>query len=188
MEDLVEKYQASANEDVRMDCAERIAVGIGSRIEHFVRNYFFSTNNTEDIVQDILVKIVTKLHSFREKGSFESWCLRIAYLTCVDEIRRRYRNLVTPVDPGELLECPEQESAGSHSAVEQLEPGAVNRLLAKLSLKCRQLLRMYFFDDMIYREIGESLCKSEDAVRMLVQRCLKKARAIFDKERQTYAG
>jgi len=44
----------------------------------------------EDVVQDALVKILNKLHTFEGRSSFQTWAMKIAVRTAIHELRRKY--------------------------------------------------------------------------------------------------
>ena len=121
-------------------------------------------------------------YSFSGTGTFEHWWMSIARRACLDLLRKRYGNRIDLVDPHDLAAI-----CGSEFAEPEWKTCQVGLLLDKLSEKCRLLLRLYFFDEMIYREIGETLEKSENAVRMSVKRCLEEARTLFSNHDDSYA-
>lgn len=182
LEQLAKDYQSTASAAERMELAERIIARIGSQVEHFVRRYLFRSNEWEDVVQDVFLRIFKGLGSFSGTGTFEHWWMSIARRACLDLLRKRYGNRIDLVDPHDLAAI-----CGSEFAEPEWKTCQVGLLLDKLSEKCRLLLRLYFFDEMIYREIGETLEKSENAVRMSVKRCLDEARTLFSNHDDSYA-
>jgi RNA polymerase sigma-70 factor (ECF subfamily) len=63
----------------------------------------------EDATQEAFISMYQKLHTYRG-GSFKAWILRIVTNACYDELRRRQRRPVIPLEPedddGELVESP----------------------------------------------------------------------------------
>lgn len=183
LEQLVVTYQT--DETKRAECGDRIVELLGSRVEHVVRKYLFMQNDVDDIVQEVWIRIFRGLPGVREAASFENWCVRIAYNACTDQIRRRYKNLESPTDPETLESCPIPVNQ-TESVTDLYGSVPAEVLLSKSSAMCQKLLRMYFFDELVYREIGESLCKTHEAIRVAISRCLEAARKIFTKSSHTY--
>ncbi|MBE9524041.1 MAG: sigma-70 family RNA polymerase sigma factor, partial [Chloroflexi bacterium] len=63
----------------------------------------------EDATQEAFISAYRKLHTYRG-GSFRGWLLRIVTNACYDEMRRRKRRPVAPLEPqnkeGEEIESP----------------------------------------------------------------------------------
>lgn len=187
LEELVDKYRAASDVEIQIKFMDQIAAVMAERIETFVRNYLFRRDKVEDVVQTIWLKIVKGIDGFDGRGSFAGWCLRVAFNTCNDEIRRQYRELTNPVDPATLAEHPEEEATTVDYPGGLTASDLAEHLIRRLPERCQKLIRMYFFDDLIHREIGESLAESTGAIRVTFGRCLARARVLFLKERQTHA-
>ncbi len=81
----------------------------------------------EDITQDVFIIAFQKLNTFRG-GSFRAWILRIASNLCLDEIRRRNRRAMMPLeiynDKGDTIETPSwltDKSESPETAAERTE-------------------------------------------------------------------
>ncbi len=63
----------------------------------------------EDATQEAFISAYRKIHTYRG-GSFRGWLLRIVTNACYDELRRRKRKPVVPLEPlnadGEQIESP----------------------------------------------------------------------------------
>ena len=56
----------------------------------FLRKQHLSESDASDVVQDIFVKLLDKIHSYkREKYRFRSWLFAVAHNTLIDKARRR---------------------------------------------------------------------------------------------------
>jgi RNA polymerase sigma-70 factor (ECF subfamily) len=52
----------------------------------------------EDALQDAYVRAFRSLHAFEGRSGFGTWLYRIAYRTCIDELRRRGRDGWAPLE------------------------------------------------------------------------------------------
>lgn len=83
----------------------------------------------EDLVQDVLVKLIDRIDEMRQVEQLRPWLIKIVYRCCVDYYRRESRSPVTAgegidaavdgYDPVELTARQQLLSAG----LERLEPG-----------------------------------------------------------------
>lgn len=118
----------------------------------FCRRMLDDEQDARDAAQDTLVKALSNLHRYDTAWRFPAWLFGIARNTCIDEHRRRRRRpAVEAVDlpdpqagPGELLER-EREGARVRAALEALPP------------PYREVLLLYHYENLKYREIAEVL-------------------------------
>lgn len=109
---------------------ERAYAAFLARIAAFVRaavrRKIVHGIDPEDIVQETLLAIHTKRHTWRSDGPVRPWVFAIARYKLIDAFRRRGRRLEVDIaDFAESLAEPEQESASAHEverALEQLPP------------------------------------------------------------------
>ena len=51
--------------------------------------FFKNEVDTDDFVQEVFIKVYTKLSTFRGDSLFSTWLMRIAYNTAVNSVNRR---------------------------------------------------------------------------------------------------
>src|SRR3981081_3923616 len=54
-----------------------------------VRNHLPRREREEDLSQEILLKIFSKIHQYRADTPFEHWVSRISVNTCIDHLRKQ---------------------------------------------------------------------------------------------------
>jgi RNA polymerase sigma-70 factor (ECF subfamily) len=129
-------------------------------------------SDTDDLVQDTLVRSVANLDHFemRGEGALQAY-LRGAVMNRIrDEIRRRQRMPASdPLDSGIAAksESPLEQAIGAETlakydrALERLEPETREAVIARIEMGCS------------YAEVAELMGKpSADAARMTVSRAL----------------
>jgi len=99
----------------------------GRFIFGLARKSGLTIEESEDVVQDVLVSVAKKLPSFRyegAKGSFQAWLVMIVRSRLIDHLRKKYRRLPATeagagVDDETRLEdrLAQHEDAFSHEAV-----------------------------------------------------------------------
>src|ERR1041385_3577721 len=112
-----------------------------------VRRFAHRETDTQDIVQEIFVKVFQKLDSFRADAPFEHWLMRLAVRTCYDFLRQHQRNrehnvtdLADPNGAADILERspPEGKDEDRRAAAREL----VEVVLAQLSPAARMVITM----------------------------------------------
>ncbi len=147
----------------------------------------------EDAAQEAFISAFRKLHTYRG-GSFKSWLLRIVTNACYDELRRRKRKPVAPLEPqnedGEEIESASWMVDPGESPEERLQrrelEGAIQRCLDKLSTEFRMVVVLVDVQGLDYAEVAKVLetplgtIKSRLArARHRMQDCLREFRELL---------
>jgi RNA polymerase sigma factor (sigma-70 family) len=106
--------------------------------------------NTDDIVQDVMLKIFKNLESYNKKYSLSTWIYTIARNTCVDFIRMR------KPDNFELEEGRVQSLYGSPDIElhRKETEGLVKKYMEKLKTDESQIAFLRFYENMKIKEIS----------------------------------
>ena len=115
-------------------------------------------DSADDAAQDAFISAYKKLHQYRG-GSFKAWLLRIVTNSCYDELRRRKRQPVTPLEPstsdGDLIESPAwiiDKGASPEEQVEQLElQAAIQNCINQLEEKFRVIMVLVDVENLDYQ-------------------------------------
>lgn len=121
------------------------------RITALGMSFFKNTADTEDFVQDVFIKVYTKLKDFRGESRFSTWLFRIAYTTAVNSIKRRKEYL--PLADETLLW--DRDYTPEELQIRRLTIETVRDSIKELPQRFALCLDMYFFYDMAYGEICE---------------------------------
>lgn len=136
------------------------------------RYVYFKTGSyweTDDLVSDIFRKAFEKYPSQTKIQNHKAWLMTIARNTVIDFYRRK-KDTITD-QPFELID----EGMNIADKVAQKEElDCLQKALSSLSSEDQELITMKYFSDMKYREIGDVLEKSENAVKTQGFRLLKK--------------
>jgi RNA polymerase sigma-70 factor (ECF subfamily) len=123
------------------------------------------TDSSEDIVQEILLAVHLKRHTWDPSAPFGPWLFAIARNKLIDALRRKGRRVFVDIDefadvlPGE----PEKETASARE---------VDQHLAGLPERQRDVVRSIAVDSASIKETAIKLAMSEGAVRVALHRGL----------------
>ena len=139
-----------------------------SRIAAMVRGYarrkIEHGADPEDVVQETLLAIHLKRHTWREDGDVLPWVFAIARHKLIDAFRKRgHRIEVDIADFAETLAEPQQESAS---------PRDVERALDRLPPGQRQVVTAISVEGRSIGETAKALGMNETAVRVALHRGL----------------
>lgn len=129
--------------------------------------YLKDASMAEDAVQETFLKAYKNLHSFRGESSEKTWLIRIAINVCKDMQRTAwFRNIGRMVNLDDV-QIPQVQEHDVKSAV-------VSEIM-RLPKKLKEVVLLYYYEDMNQSEIAEILNVSITTVH----RRLEKARALL---------
>jgi RNA polymerase sigma-70 factor (ECF subfamily) len=132
--------------------------------------------DVEDVVQETLLAIHLKRHTWRATEPIAPWIGAIARNKLVDVLRRRGRRAELPMDDElEATLAAETQEAGTSLDVD--------RILSGLGDRQREIVRLVSIEGHSARVAAERLGMSEGALRVALHRCLRALAATLKDER-----
>lgn len=128
----------------------------------------------EDIVQETFLQVYQKLDTLEDPTQFTRWLHQIANRRCIAWLRKN-RIQTEPLEETDISEI-EGEAYSRYVATEHAKMSAdaqrdlVEKLLAKLKMRDREVITLHYFEEMSSPEIGEFLGVSENTVRSRLRR------------------
>ncbi len=143
-------------------------------IYRFIFSKVGNREEAEDLTSQVFIKAVRHLDQSRHIESIQSWLFQVARTTVADHWRRFYRIRVHSLD--DLLDAgwegPHEGRADPRSSGPEVR---VQRLLALLPDRYREVLTLRFLENCSIVETAARMGLSEPNVKVLQFRALKKA-------------
>lgn len=125
----------------------------------------------EDAVQETFLKAYRKMDSFRGESSEKTWLMRIAINTCKDMHRNAwFRFLDRRLTPEEL---PQQSAMAP-------EDGELMADILRLPPKWKEVILLYYFENMSEHEIAASLGVGVSTVSTRLAKARRKLRMVME--------
>ena len=136
------------------------------------RAYTRTAEDTEDLVQEILLQVWRSLAEFAGRSSASTWFYRVALNTALTW-RRKERRQISRQQP--LFSLEGLPADGADSAQQALDREAVERLYAAIRRlsKTDAALILLYLDEISYRQMAEVLGISENNVGVKLNRAKK---------------
>lgn len=150
-------------------------------IEKVVHNFNWGLKAySEDIIQDVRLKIYVNLkqNRFQNASLLKTYVYRIAKYTCIDFLRKSYKQQVTTNN--DLIGHVEEDDA-FHGMIKKEKEKIVQIILEELAVMCRETLQLVFVERLSYGEISALLNIAEGTVKSRVSRCIGKALQLKEK-------
>lgn len=136
-----------------------------------------SRDEAADIFQAVCLEMLSELPKLREPRALPKWLIQVTFHKCLRWKREQNRSVSTD-SPG--AEVPEGETpARAEELLREAEQEQIlRRALSELSPRCRELIRMLFFEEraLSYQKVAASLGIATGSVGFIRQRCLDRLR------------
>ncbi len=131
--------------------------------------------DSEDVVQEILLAVHLKRHTWMRDQPLSPWLNAIARYKLIDALRRRGRRSEVPID--DLLEV---LTDGSDQPA--ASPGELAKLVSRLHGREHEVVKAISIDGGSVRQAATRLSMSEGAVRVALHRGLKRLALLYRSE------
>lgn len=137
-----------------------------------------SSNDLDDLVQDVFVRIYRFQDSFREEADRKTWIHRICVNTVQDHYRKkRWAGLLS------FGTETESEPVARENHAEDLQnQNLVEKALHKLSVKERVVVVLFYLEDSTIEEISEALKLPEGTIKSRLHSARTKLQSFMKKE------
>ena len=173
--EILEKF---AQENTREEAFSLLLNKYQQKIYWHIRRMVIDHDDTDDLVQDVFIKVWKSLSNFRSDSQLFTWLYRIATNESVTFLnRKKLRNSVSLDDSaGQDLIDTLAESPYFDGNKAQMK---LQKALLTLPEKQRLVFNMKYFDDLKYEEISEILGTSVGALKASFHIAVKKIEHIL---------
>ncbi|WP_232695908.1 sigma-70 family RNA polymerase sigma factor [Brevibacillus daliensis] len=154
----------------------------GDKIIQLVYLIVKDRNMAEDITQEVFLKAYRGIDSFRGDSNLKTWLYRIAINESKQYLRswsfRRifstFKKEETPSDSSELYV--------EKKVIDKMTKEAIAEKVMAMSPQYRQVILLYYYEDLSTKEIAEILEVSGQVVRTKLHRARKQFKLLVEKE------
>ncbi|RKN79469.1 RNA polymerase sigma factor [Ulvibacterium marinum] len=144
--------------------------------------FFYNMNGnpsiSEDLVQNVFIRMLRYRHTFTGEGSFAAWMFRTARNINYDHYRK-HKKEANQAGLTSLEYRLEDEHGLENKMEEKDKISQLNRAMQLLTPEKREVLILSKYKEIKFSEIGEILGCSEGAAKVKAHRALKDLRTIF---------
>lgn len=121
------------------------------RVSAIGMGFFKNADDVEDFVQEVFIKVYSKLNTFRGDSLFSTWLTRIAYNTAYNSVNRR--NEYVSLSDESILK--DSNDTPEEAQIKRILCEAVREAVKELPPQYAVCLDMYFFYDVSHAEISK---------------------------------
>ena len=115
-------------------------------------NYASSLEDAREIVNDVFLKVFSKIEEYDVNQPFRPWLNRITVFTAIDHYRKYIRN-----EPSKDELEPHYELGSANDVLEKISSDDLRSMVQRLSPAYRAVLNLYAIEGYEHHEIAEML-------------------------------
>ncbi|MDN5205006.1 sigma-70 family RNA polymerase sigma factor [Fulvivirgaceae bacterium BMA10] len=179
MEDkeLLEKFR---NEDTRNYAYNLLVRKYQEKVYWHIRKMVIDHDDTDDLVQEVFIKIWKNLVNFKEASQLYTWIYRIATNECLTFLNKKRKRFFFSL--GDV----ENELASKIDSSPYVDGDEIQKRLQKALLKLpdkqRLVFNMKYFDEMKYDQIAEITETSIGSLKASYHHAVKKIEEIMSED------
>lgn len=160
---------------------ERLMNTYGDYIARICYIYLKNKTLAEDATQEVFINAYIWMNDFRQECSEKTWLTSIAINVCKGYLRANWQRRV---------QIGIERMQGYDTTEGDLEIRIANTEILKkvmnLKIKYREIILLYYYQDLKVNEIADMLKISESSVKMRLKRARTKLKEDFEKEEYIY--
>lgn len=142
------------------------------RIYWHIRKMVIDHDDSDDLVQEVFIKVWKNLDKFREDSRLYTWIYRIATNECLNFLNKKRKRFFIPIHDV-AQELSNKLDSGQHISGDEIQM-KLQKALLKLPDKQRLVFNMKYFDEMKFNEISEITGTSVGALKASYHLAVKK--------------
>jgi RNA polymerase sigma-70 factor, ECF subfamily len=149
------------------------------RLRRYARALTHAADRADDLVQDTLVRALSKLHLWQPGTDLRAWLFTIMHHQFVNSVRREARERTTvDIDRVSSTLTATTDPTARRQLIE------LDRALARLPSEQREVVLLVGLEGMPYESVAEILGVPIGTVRSRLSRGREKLRELMDRERE----
>lgn len=151
------------------------------RLFYYVRRLVATEEDAWDVLQQTWIKVLKGIPSLKNPQSLRTWLYRIARNTALAQWRAEYKQLARRDESNDLSETEVQQEDFPFTEAEQ-----VHRGLGKITLPHREVLTLYFLEDLSMNQIAGVLDVPLGTVKSRLHHAKRALRAVLAQEQDDH--
>lgn len=157
-----------------------------AKLKRYGAKFLANSEDITDIVQDAFLSAYQNIQSYAPDRPFSPWMYRIAHNAFVSHLRRRSRSPVITLDFDALVSHPAYDDPAPKEREQREMRAFIDKGLEKMSPKYREVLVLYYLEDLSYREIADVLQVPVSTVGIRLKRAKEALAAIYQHSPNPY--
>jgi len=149
------------------------------KMTRYARKFLSDHEDIKDVIQEVFLKTYKNIRSFDTKRKFSTWLYRIAHNELINVLKKRKTLPLFDLDV--FLPRNLHDNNLSQQIDRQDMHEMIDRCLDRLEPKYREAVILYYFEDLTYKEIADTMQIPISTVGIRIKRAKEKMKSIYKK-------
>lgn len=163
-----------SNDQARKEYFEQLTKDYGPVLYRHIFSIVRNHDDADDILQNVFVKVWTRLHQFREEAHIHTWLYRIAHNETLGFLRKERLRSFLPLPSGNR-NTPHTDLFTGYAEAERLFHEAVEKLPPRQKL----VFHYKYFHKLSYEEMAKITGITEGALKASYHHAVKKIEEVL---------
>lgn len=127
------------------------------KIHRYAHRFLLEYEDRQDLTQEVFLKAFANIQSFDSSRRFSPWIYRIAHNEFINAIKKKGKEPLPFFDPDTLFPHPVAPDDPQDELYRKQIKLMMDSLLSKLNVKYREVLVLYYYEDLDYQTIADIL-------------------------------
>ncbi|MEJ5995793.1 sigma-70 family RNA polymerase sigma factor [Pedobacter sp. Du54] len=149
----------------------------------------FTTNNrqlAEEITQDVFLKVLKSLPTYKAEAKFSTWLYRIIFTTSISEVRKKKRLVLLDDLEQQYTDLLEIDNWNSYPADEKVLKNEIRTAISQLGEADAIVLELYYLNEQSIEEISSILNLEKNVIKARLFRARKRIKQLLEPKISTY--
>jgi RNA polymerase sigma factor (sigma-70 family) len=146
------------------------------RLYNQIRRMLHNHNDTDDVLQNVLVKVWKNLDSFKENSKLYTWLYRIAMNETLTFLQKEKKHQSVSIE--DYVSDNNHSTHNSTLTASQIEK-KLEHAISTLPDKQKEVFNLRYYDEMTYEEMSDLLGTSVGALKASYHHAVKKVETIL---------
>ncbi|MCD4694427.1 RNA polymerase sigma factor [bacterium] len=139
-----------------------------NKLSHYLRKFIRDSDELEDVLQVVFIKVYKNLHGFNVEKKFSSWIYRIAHNEAINQIKKYSKERLFLDD--EEQKIVDKKIDINDSIDKKMLKKEIEQYLNAIKQKYQEPIILFYFEQKSYEEISDILRIPKSTVGTLILR------------------
>lgn len=150
-----------------------------AKMLNYARKFLFDSENAQDMVQEVFIKAYKNIASFDLDKKFSPWLYRIAHNCFINEIKKTTRDRLFVISADAFFPTLFSKDDPEKEIIDKETLLLLTENISKIEIKYREVLVLFYFQELNYKEIADVLHIPVPAVGVRLSRGKKALRKLM---------
>ncbi|MGE6203882.1 sigma-70 family RNA polymerase sigma factor [Guptibacillus hwajinpoensis] len=164
------------NEFERNEIVRELIDDFAEQIKRLAYTYVKNWAVADDITQEVFISCFKNIDHFRGESSYKTWLFKITVNRCKDYLKSKWFRSMVPFRGDEKVEV---ATGLDEILVQKSEGEEISQKVLSLSVKYREVIILFYYEDLSLQEIEELTGIKTETVKTRLRRAKLQLRELY---------